>query len=154
MPVVSVDTKKKELVGDTPGYANKGKDWQPEGKPVEVGVHDFPDPSIGKAVPYGVYDIGANNGWVLVGSDGDTAAFAVQALRRWWTTMGSTAYPDAKQIMITADAGGLTVTEQGSGKPSFQNLLPKPVSQSRFVISRPEPRNGTKSNIASSPTSQ
>jgi Rhodopirellula transposase DDE domain len=106
LPVVSVDTKKKELVGETPGYANKGKEWRPEGDPVEVGVHDFPDPSIGKAVPYGVYDIGANNGWVLVGSDGDTAAFAVQALRRWWTTMGSVAYPNATEIMITADAGG------------------------------------------------
>jgi hypothetical protein len=105
-PVVSVDTKKKELVGETPGYANKGREWQRKAQPVKVGVHDFPDPAIGKAIPYGVFDIAANAGWVLVGSDHDTASFAVQSLRRWWQTMGQPAYPHARQLMITADAGG------------------------------------------------
>ena len=106
LPVISVDTKKKELVGEDPGYKNGGREWQPQGSPVAVGVHDFPNPAIGKAVPYGVYDIGANAGWVLVGSDGDTAAFAVQALRRWWQSMGSEAYPNATKLLICADAGG------------------------------------------------
>jgi hypothetical protein len=103
-PVVSVDTKKKELVVGT--KANKGREWQPKGSPERVDVHDFPDPEIPKAVPYGVYDIGADEGWVEVGSDHDTAAFAVNAVRRWWQTMGEERYPKAKRLMITADAGG------------------------------------------------
>ncbi len=106
LPVVSVDTKKKELIGASPGYANGGKEWQPKDTPEKVGVHDFPDPKIGKAVPYGVYDIGTNTGWVLVGADHDTAAFAVAALRRWWQSMGQPLYPDAHQLLICADAGG------------------------------------------------
>jgi hypothetical protein len=105
-PVISVDTKKKELVGETPGYKNNGRDWQPAGEPVRVGVHDFPDPSTPKAVPYGIYDVSANTGWVTVGSDGDTAAFAVATLRRWWTQVGQPTYPNAKRLLITADAGG------------------------------------------------
>jgi len=105
-PVVSVDTKKKELVGETPGYKNAGRERQPKGSPVKVGVHDFPDPKVPKAVPYGVYDIGADTGWVLVGTDGDTAAFAVQSLRRWWQSMGKRAYARADRLLICADAGG------------------------------------------------
>jgi transposase len=105
-PVISCDTKKKELVGETPGYKNNGRDWQPEGDPVRVGVHDFPDPAIPKAVPYGIYDLRANTGWVTVGCDGDTAAFAVATLRRWWTQVGKVAYPNAKRLLINADAGG------------------------------------------------
>jgi hypothetical protein len=105
-PVISVDTKKKELVGESPGYQNNGSDWQPAGEPVRVGVHDFPDPSIPKAVPYGIYDLRANTGWVTVGRDGDTAAFAVATLRRWWTMVGQVAYPQAKRLLISADAGG------------------------------------------------
>jgi hypothetical protein len=105
-PVVSVDTKKKELVGEDPGYKNSGREWQPTGQPVGVGVHDFPNPKIGKAVPYGVYDLAANAGWVSVGSDGDTAAFAVATLRRWWTQVGIQAYPTARRLLICADAGG------------------------------------------------
>jgi transposase len=105
-PVVSVDSKKKELVGETPGYKNNGRDWRPQGDPVRVGVHDFPDPALPKAVPYGIYDLAANTGWVTVGSDGDTAAFAVATLRRWWTQVGQAAYPDAKRLLINADAGG------------------------------------------------
>ena len=105
-PVVSVDTKKKELVGVEPGYKNAGREWQPATTPVRVGVHDFPDPATPKAVPYGVYDVGANTGWVSVGSDGDTAAFAVETLRRWWTSVGKPRYPKARRLMINADAGG------------------------------------------------
>ena len=92
-PVISVDAKKKELVGGTPGYKNNGRDWQPNGEPVKVGVHDFPDPAIPKAVPYGIY-VSTNTGWVSVGSDGDTAAFAVATLRRRWTQVGQVAYPN------------------------------------------------------------
>jgi hypothetical protein len=106
LPVLSVDTKKKELVGKEPGYKNGGQEWQPKGTPVLVGVHDFPDPVVGKAVPYGVYDVGANMAWVLVGSDGDTAAFAVQALRRWWQSTGQHLYAAIDRLLICADAGG------------------------------------------------
>jgi len=102
-PVISVDTKKKELVGE---YANGGKEWQPVGSPTRVDVHDFPDPEMPKAVPYGVYDLGADEGWVNVGDDGDTAAFAVESIRRWWFRMGKARYPDATKLLITADAGG------------------------------------------------
>ena len=102
-PVISVDTKKKELVGD---YANGGKEWQPAGTPTRVDVHDFPDPEMPKAVPYGVYDIGADEGWVSVGDDGDTARFAVESIRRWWSRMGKARYPEATRLLITADAGG------------------------------------------------
>lgn len=102
-PVISVDTKKKELVGS---FANKGREWQPKGKTERVEVHDFPDPEVGKAVPYGVYDLAANEGWVSVGDDNDTAAFAVNTISRWWEEVGSVAYPDATGLLITADAGG------------------------------------------------
>jgi transposase len=103
LPVVSVDTKKKELVGR---FHNKGREWRPVGQPVEVNVHDFPDPTLGKAIPYGVYDIGANTGWVSVGTDHDTAAFAVATLRRWWERLGQVAYPAAGRLLVCADAGG------------------------------------------------
>jgi hypothetical protein len=102
-PVISVDTKKKELVGN---YANGGREWQPSGDPVRVDVHDFPDPAVGKAIPYGVYDLAADEGWVGVGADHDTAAFAVATIGRWWDMVGSVAYPKAKRLLITADAGG------------------------------------------------
>jgi hypothetical protein len=102
-PVVSVDTKKKELVGD---YANGGAEWQPAGQPIKVKVHDFPDPALGKAIPYGVYDLGRNHGWVSVGTDHDTAAFAAATLRRWWAKVGQVAYPTADRLLVIADAGG------------------------------------------------
>jgi hypothetical protein len=102
-PVLSVDTKKKELVGR---FANGGREWQPTGEPEQVGVHDFPDPTLGKAIPYGVYDLGANAGWVSVGTDHDTARFAVATLRRWWEEMGKQTYPQATRLLVTADAGG------------------------------------------------
>jgi transposase len=105
-PVVSVDCKKKELVGQ---FANGGAEWQPTGWPERVLVHDFPDPKLGseaKAIPYGVYDLGANTGWVSVGVDHDTSSFAVQTLRRWWQQIGRVAYPGATRLLVSADAGG------------------------------------------------
>jgi transposase len=102
-PVISVDTKKKELVGP---YKNSGREWGPKGEPVQVDTHDFPDRELGKAVPYGIYDVAANAGWVNAGTDHDTAAFAVESIRRWWNGAGQAAYPAAKRLLITADAGG------------------------------------------------
>ena len=102
MPVLSVDCKKKELVGQ---YKNNGKDYRPAGDPEKVEVHDFIGEA-GKAIPYGVYDLGANTGWVSVGTDHETAAFAVNTLRTWWTTRGRHAYPDTDRLLITADSGG------------------------------------------------
>jgi hypothetical protein len=102
-PVVSVDTKKKELVGN---YKNAGAEWQPEGKPVKVKSKDFVDKELGKVAPYGVYDLTANEGWVSVGINHDTAVFAVESIRRWWYRMGRTTYPKAKELLITADSGG------------------------------------------------
>ncbi len=102
-PVISVDCKKKELVGD---YANGGTEWEPSGQPTRVNSHDFPDPAVPKAIPYGVLDLGANEGWVNVGDDHDTPAFAVASIARWWQRMGKLRYPDATRLMITADAGG------------------------------------------------
>jgi Rhodopirellula transposase DDE domain len=102
-PVISVDTKKKELVGS---FKNNGREWRPKGIPEEVKVHDFLDPKLGRAVPYGVYDINNNVGWVSVGTDHDTACFAVNAIRRWWKMMGKRRHPQARRLMITADGGG------------------------------------------------
>jgi len=102
-PVISVDTKKKELVGD---FKNAGREWQPQGEPEEVRVHDFMDKTLGKAIPYGVYDITENQGWVSVGIDHDTARFAAEAIRRWWWKMGSPRYKQARELLITADGGG------------------------------------------------
>jgi biotin operon repressor/transposase len=102
-PVISVDAKKKEKVGD---YANGGREYEPKGRPARVRDHDFPDEELGKAVPYGIYDLAANTGWVNVGTDGDTAAFAVESIRRWWQAAGRAAYPGAGRLLITADAGG------------------------------------------------
>ena len=105
-PVISVDTKKKELLGD---YANGGSEWQPAGEPTRVNVHDFADRTLGefaKAIPYGVYDLGNDEGWVSVGDTADTAEFAVESIRRWWNQMGRARFPEASTLLITADAGG------------------------------------------------
>jgi transposase len=102
-PVISVDTKKKELVGD---FKNAGREWQPTGQPELVRMHDFADKELGKAIPYGVYDLTANAGWVSVGQDHDTAEFAVETVRRWWQQMGTAAYPEATELLIVADGGG------------------------------------------------
>jgi len=103
LPVVSVDTKKKELLGT---FKNGGQEWRPQGQPERVNVHDFPDPQVGKAVPYGIDDVGRNAGWVAVGRDHDTASFAVASLRRWWQVVGAVAYPQATQLLLCADGGG------------------------------------------------
>jgi transposase len=102
-PVISVDTKKKELIGD---FKNGGREWRPKGAPEEVRVHDFIDAELGKVAPYGVYDLTANQGWVSVGVDHDTAEFAVESIRRWWREMGRPLYPEARRLLITADGGG------------------------------------------------
>jgi hypothetical protein len=118
-PVISVDTKKKELVGD---FKNAGREWQPAGKPEKVLVHDFPDDATGKAVPYGVYDMGRNEAYVSVGCDHDTPAFAVASIRRWWTSMGRRAYPDTDALFITADAGGSNGYRTRAWKVELQKL--------------------------------
>jgi hypothetical protein len=118
-PVISVDTKKKELVGD---FKNAGREWQPQGQPERVQVHDFIDPELGKAIPYGVYDLGRDEGWVSVGIDHDTADFAVSSIDRWWKTMGQKAYPNATRLLITADSGGSNSTKNRLWKRGLQDF--------------------------------
>jgi len=115
-PAISVDTKKKEQVGD---YKNGGREWRPKGQPELVRVHDFAKQ---KDVPYGVYDLGQDAGWVSVGTDHDTAAFAVESIRRWWKTMGQTSYPKARQLLITADGGGSNGSRVRLWKLELQRL--------------------------------
>jgi Rhodopirellula transposase DDE domain len=118
-PVISVDTKKKELVGD---FGNGGQEWQPKGEPVPVRVHDFIDADRGKVVPYGVYDLARNTGWVNVGVDHDTAEFAVESISRWWALMGRRTYPDSKQILVTADSGGSNSARSRLWKTELQDF--------------------------------
>ena len=118
-PVISVDTKKKELVG---AYKNNGTNWRPEGEPELVKIHDFIDTELGRANPYGVYDIASNTGGVSVGTDHDTASFAVETIRRWWNTMGRQRYPNASKLMITADGGGSNGSRVRLWKLELQNL--------------------------------
>jgi len=118
-PVVSVDTKKKELIGD---FHNAGREYQPKGHPEEVRVYDFIDKKLGKGIPYGIYDQTANMGWVSVGTDHDTAQFAVETLRRWWYKMGITAYAEARELLITADGGGSNASRSRLWKLELQRL--------------------------------
>jgi hypothetical protein len=118
-PVISVDTKKKELVGD---FRNGGTEWQPKGNPEEVRVHDFKDKQLGKAIPYGVYDLASNEGWVSVGITHDTARFAIASIRRWWHEMGAARFPRARKLMITADGGGSNSSRNRLWKVSLQEL--------------------------------
>ena len=118
-PVISVDTKKKELVGD---FKNGGREWRPQGTPEEVRVHDFQDKQLGKAIPYGVYDLASNEGWVSVGITHDTARFAVASIRRWWTEMGAARFPRARKLMITADGGGSNSSRNRLWKLALQEL--------------------------------
>lgn len=119
IPVVSVDTKKKELVGD---FKNAGREWQPQGEPERVLVHDFPDDALGKAIPYGVYDIADNSAWVSVGNDHDTPTFAVKSLETWFEQMGAKRYPDARELFVTADAGGSNGHRSRVWKVELQRL--------------------------------
>jgi transposase len=126
-PVISVDTKKKELVGN---YKNSGREWGEKGRAVEVLIHDFPDPTVPKAVPYGIYDIGDNTGWVTVGVDADTAEFAVESIRQWWRWMGKRRYPKAKDLLICADSGG----SNGYRSHLWKRELQKLANQKRMRI--------------------
>ena len=118
-PVISVDTKKKELVGD---FKNNGREWHPKGTPEEVRVHDFEIPELGKVVPYGIYDLDRNHGWINLGIDNDTAEFAVESIRRWWNAIGRRAYPHAKSLTITADSGGSNSPRARLWKIELQRL--------------------------------
>jgi hypothetical protein len=118
-PVISVDTKKKELVGL---FRQGGREWERKKKPTEVRVYDFPDDAEGKAIPYGVYDVGANSGWVNVGMDHDTPAFAVASIRAWWQHMGRRRYPRARELLVTADAGGSNSARARLWKVELQRL--------------------------------
>lgn len=118
-PVISVDTKKKELVGE---FKNPGAEWQPQGQPETVKMHDFPDKKLGKAIPYGVYDLAANEGWVSVGIDHDTAEFACASIGRWWREMGTARFPRASELLITADGGGSNSSRNRLWKKSLQQL--------------------------------
>jgi len=118
-PVVSVDTKKKELVGE---FKNAGREWRREGAPEKVKVHDFPNPKLGKAIPYGVYDLASNEGWVSVGIDHDTAQFAAASIGRWWRMMGRKRFPKAQQLLITADGGGSNASRSRLWKVALQTL--------------------------------
>jgi hypothetical protein len=118
-PVISVDTKKKELIGE---YKNAGREWRPKGDPQRVKVHDFPDPQFGKAIPYGVYDLASNEGWVSVGIDHDTARFAAASIRRWWQEMGQQRFPKARRLLVTADGGGSNSSRNRLWKVALQDL--------------------------------
>src|SRR5438874_2139097 len=131
-PVVSVDTKKKELVG---AYKNGGREWRPKGDPAQVSTHDYVDPELGKAIPYGIYDLAANTGWVNVGTDHDTAAFAVESIRRWWQARGQATYPRARRLLVTADAGG----SNGYRTRAWQPELAPPAP--------PTPQRATRSHL-------
>ena len=126
-PVVSVDTKSQELVGD---FKNKGREWQPKGRPEKTLAHDFPQDASGQAIPYGVYDMARNEAWVNVGRDHDTPAFAVASIRRWWHAMGTSAYRDAQELFITADAGG----SNGYRSRAWKHELQKFADESRLRI--------------------
>ena len=119
LPVISVDTKKKELVGN---FSNGGQEWRPQGEPEETLIHDFADKDLGKVVPYGIYDVGRNQGWVSVGIDHDTAEFAMDSILAWWRYMGSKAYPKVQQLLILADAGGSNASRSRLWKFSLQRL--------------------------------
>ena len=121
-PVISVDTKKKELIGN---FKNQGREWRKTGNPRKVNMHDFADPKLGKVAPYGVYDLSRNEGWVNVGIDHDTASFAVESIRRWWTRLGMKRYPNATDLMITADCGGSNANRGRLWKVELQQLADK-----------------------------
>ena len=133
-PVISIDTKKKELIGN---YKNGGREWAPKGAPREVKVHDFLDKQLGKAIPYGVYDIAKNRGFVSVGIDKDTGEFAVQTIRRWWTSVGREAYPKSTQIYLTADGGGSNASRSRLFKLELQKLADE--SDLRITVSHYPP---------------
>jgi hypothetical protein len=150
-PVISVDAKKKELIGE---FKNSGREWQPAGHPVPVRVYDFLIPALGRVIPYGIYDIARNTGWVNVGTDHDTAAFAVESIRRWWYAMGQATYPQAKTLLITADGGGSNGSRVRLWKRALQQLADETGLEIGVCHFPPQERaSGTRSSIGSSPSS-
>ena len=149
-PAISVDTKKKELVGD---FKNGGRELRRAGDPEPVRVHDFEIKSLGKVAPYGVYDIAANQGWVNVGIDADTAAFAVESIRRWWQRLGKARYPKARRLTITADCGGSNGARVRLWKRELQRFADETGLAVTVAHLPPAPANGTASSTASSPIS-
>src|SRR5512144_1347847 len=149
-PVISVDAKKKELVGD---FKNAGREWRPEGDPELVRVYDFVIPGLGRVTPYGVYDMARNAGWVNVGTDHNTAAFAVESIRRWWHSMGRAHYPAAKRLLITADGGGSNGSRVRLWKLGLQRLATETGLGSRCATSRRGRASGTRSSTGSSRSS-
>lgn len=150
-PAISVDTKKKELVGD---FKNGGREYRPAGSPEPVRVHDVVDPKLGRAAPYGVYDIADDKGWVSVGIDHDTAAFAVNAISSWWNNMGCKRYANAHSLTITADGGGSNGARVRLWKVELQSWPMRPGFASSSCICRPAPANGTRSSTACSRSSR
>jgi hypothetical protein len=149
--VISVDTKKKEKVGN---FANNGAEWELEGRPVQGERPRLPGEELGKAVPYGIYDVAANAGWVNVGTDGDTAAFAVESVRRWWQAVGSPGYPDAARLLITADAGGSNGYRTRAWKAGLAALAAESgldITVCHFPAGTP---SGTRSSTGCSPRSR
>ena len=150
-PVISVDTKKKELIG---GFKNGGSDWRPKGSPDHVNVHDFIDKELGKAAPYGVYDVTANAGFVSVGIIQRYGEFAVQSIRCWLDRMGRQRYPEARELTITADCGGSNGARVRLGSSNSRILPTRPGLSCTFSTIRRERRSGTRSSIACSATSR
>ena len=140
-PVVSVDAKKKEMVGE---FGNAGRQWRPEGQPARVRDHDFASEADGKVTPYGIYDMAANAGWVNVGTDHDTAAFAVESIRRWWDAAGRAAYPAASRLLITADAGGSNGYRTRAWKAGLAGLAAQTGLEITCCHFPPERRSGTR----------
>jgi hypothetical protein len=149
-PAISIDTKKKELVGE---FENGGREWHPKSSPTRVNTHDFPSLAAGKAIPYGVYDIADDTGMVSVGIDHDTAQFSVAAIQAWWEQLGQPRYPQPSRLVITADCGGSNATAPAYGRPSCRSSLTTPALRSSSATSRPGPASGTKSSIVYSASS-
>ena len=149
-PVISVDTKKKENIGN---FANGGREWEPQGPPRRVKTHDFPEAGKGKDCPYGIYDLSRNEGWVNVGLSADTAQFAVESIRRWWQQMGKTRYPEATDLLITADGGAAMAPVSGYGNANSRPSPPNSTFGFRCVTFPPAPASGIKLNIGCLPSS-
>lgn len=149
-PVVSIDSKKKELVGE---FLNAGREWEPTGRPVRVSVHNFPDKELGKAIPYSVYDLVSNEGWISVGIDHNTAEFAVASIGRWWQQMGSQRFPKATTLLITADGGGSNGTRNRLWKVAHQTLADDLGLQLHVCHFPQGPASGTRSSIGFSVSS-
>ncbi len=147
--MISVDSKKQELIGD---YKNAGHEWRPAAQLVKVKTHDFPGQAE-KAIPYEIYDMAANTGWVSIGNEHDTAAFAVASIRNWWQARGRHDYPRARRLLITADGGVPMAIAPAAGRPSSPTSLPRTALRPRCPTYRQAPPSGTRSNTGCYPTS-